>query len=243
MADFLSRLVERSAGTAPVARPVVAPLFAPGPAVAADPAPEGPEPVGVVPQDPAPVTPPIPRAPASVLREAPALEFTGPGRVPAPALLAAAPATPEEAAPGTLKPAAAVPPKAPRPGAVHEDLPARLEELPVSAPPTPSGARGLSAVPRQLPAWEESRREDAEIRAVAMPLLRPREKTAPRWAEGLQPRGSEEAPRAPIVRISIGRIEVRAVAPPGPAAQIPAPARKSTGLSLEEYLKPRSRGR
>src|SRR5262249_40564619 len=45
--------------------------------------------------------------------------------------------------------------------------------------------------------------------------------------------GTIERPSAPVIRVTIGRIEVRAVAPPSP----PEPRRASPpALSLEEYL-------
>ncbi|RKH49017.1 hypothetical protein D7Y23_18330 [Corallococcus sp. AB050B] len=49
----------------------------------------------------------------------------------------------------------------------------------------------------------------------------------------------ESAP-APVVQVTIGRIEVRAVTPPAPAR--PAPARTSPSLSLDEYLRRRNGG-
>jgi len=49
----------------------------------------------------------------------------------------------------------------------------------------------------------------------------------------------ESAP-APVVQVTIGRIEVRAVTPPAPARQ--APARTSPSLSLDEYLRRRNGG-
>jgi hypothetical protein len=243
MADFLSRLVERSAGLAPVARPAAAPLFAPGPAMAEEPAPVGPEAVGVVPPGPAPVAAPTPKAPTPVLREDSAADSGRPGRGLAPAPPVLPPATLWATAPGTPRPAPAEVQGAPHRGAAREDRSPRPEESPGRGPLTTSGAEGPSDIPRRLPAWEGRRRADAEIRSVVPPLLRPREESAPRWAADLRPRGSPEAPPAPTVRISIGRIEVRAVAASAPAAPRPAPARKSTGLSLEEYLRPRGRGR
>ena len=51
-----------------------------------------------------------------------------------------------------------------------------------------------------------------------------------------------EAPS--VVRVTIGRVEVRAVmAPAPPAADAPRPARKGPALSLEDYLEQRGRGR
>ncbi len=239
MPDFLSRLVERSAGTAPVARPVVAPLFAPGPAMAADAAPEGSEPIGVLAESPAPVTMPTRRAPTSIPREAAAMGSGALLPVGAPARPASP--TPEATAPGALRPAAAAPPEARPPAVLDEDRRPRVEGLPVAAPPPPPSGGSRAAVPPRPPAPQDRQRGEALIPAVTTPLLRPRQENPPRWGEPLRPRGPGGEPPAPIVRISIGRIEVRAVAPPGPAAPRPTPARKNTGLSLEEYLRPRGR--
>jgi hypothetical protein len=243
MGDFLSRLVERSAGRAPAAHAAVAPLFAPGPAVAAEPAPLEPDSVRFVPKDPAPVKASISKGPTPSLREPPAGDSDGPGRVPTLALPIVPPATLRELAPGPLRPAAAAPPEARPQGPAQEDRSPRAGAPPVMAPLTPAGVQVPGAVPGRLPVREERRGVDTEIRSVAMPLLRPREEVAPRWAEALRPSGAGDGSPAPIVRISIGRIEVRAVAPPAPAAPRDVPVRKSTGPSLEEYLRPRSPGR
>ena len=54
---------------------------------------------------------------------------------------------------------------------------------------------------------------------------------------GDQPRTAQEpAPTAPTIRVSIGRIEVRAIMPPAPPAQRTPPARPRPQLSLEDYL-------
>jgi hypothetical protein len=277
MVDFLSRLVERSMGAASIARPAMAPIFAPGPAIAAEPVSEEPGAVGVLPRSPAPATAPIQRAPTPVLPGASVMGFSRPNRVPPPALPAAPahppgegmavglravpadsrgpgrvptlaipvvpPTTPEETAPGALRPAATAPPQAPRGGADHGDRPPRPKEVPVRASLTPSVEQGPSTVPRRLPVREERQSGDAEVRSVATPLLRPREERASRWAADLKPHKPEGTPSPPIVRVSIGRIEVRAVPPAVPAAPRPTPARTSAALSLEEYLRPRSRGR
>jgi hypothetical protein len=52
---------------------------------------------------------------------------------------------------------------------------------------------------------------------------------------------SEEGGAAgPVIQVTIGRIEVRAVTPPAPARS--APARPSPAPSLDEYLKRRNGG-
>jgi hypothetical protein len=52
----------------------------------------------------------------------------------------------------------------------------------------------------------------------------------------------EERPAAPVVRVSIGRIEVRAVFPAPPSAVRPAAAPRPK-LSLDEYLRQRNEGK
>ena len=56
--------------------------------------------------------------------------------------------------------------------------------------------------------------------------------------------GAEPAslPAAPTIRVSIGRIEVRAVLPPMPPARRATSSRSGHKLSLEEYLKQRQGG-
>ena len=230
MADFLSRLVERSAGTAPVARPVVAPLFAAGPAMAANPVPDGSEPAGAVPQEPTPLTPQEPKALTSIPREPTGIDTPGDRPARAPARPAAA--NPEEIPLGVLRPAAEAFPEGPRPAVLDEDGGSQGEGLPVTAPPL-----------RRLPVSRDRSHGEVRIPVLTTPRLRPRDEGVSRWAEPPGPRGVADESSAPIVRISIGRIEVRAVTPPAPAAPRPAPARKSMGPSLEEYLRPRSRGR
>jgi hypothetical protein len=54
--------------------------------------------------------------------------------------------------------------------------------------------------------------------------------------------GNTEAPAEPAVRVSIGRVEVRAVFPPSPVRRGPTNKSKPN-LSLEDYLKGKNRGR
>jgi hypothetical protein len=63
---------------------------------------------------------------------------------------------------------------------------------------------------------------------------------APRRAAWAAPRAGTRPPGEPqrpdIVRIHIGRVEVRAVPPSAPPARAPRTARVSSALSLEQYL-------
>jgi hypothetical protein len=58
-----------------------------------------------------------------------------------------------------------------------------------------------------------------------------------------QRRGAEKETPSPTVRITIGRVEVRAILPEPVAAQPPTEARSEPALSLEDYLKQPSGGR
>ncbi len=53
---------------------------------------------------------------------------------------------------------------------------------------------------------------------------------------------SRHPPESPTIRVTIGRVEVRAILPPAPTATRPAAARSSQTLSLEDYLKQRDGG-
>jgi hypothetical protein len=61
-------------------------------------------------------------------------------------------------------------------------------------------------------------------------------------AAPLPPAPEAEAPAAPTIKITIGRVDVRAMMPDQEAPR-PAPAARNTALSLDEYLKRRSGGK
>jgi hypothetical protein len=221
--DFLSRLVERSTGRAAVARPVVPPLFAAGAPLGAGPVEEEVMGgtgsveglVGTVGE-----TSRL-RSPAS---DGPTADDTS------------APASPVEerrAEEGTL-PDRERPPAPPN-TVTRDRLRVRLlrdgasARAPDGAPPTAPEAGERAAPPPS---------SDPE---PPIELL-PREATVfPRAA--VRRADPSSSPPAPIVRISIGRVDVRAVPPARPPAPRPAPVRKEDRLSLEEYLRPRDRRR
>ena len=229
MTDFLSRLIERSTGRAAVAHPVMAPLFATGHSLAAEPARDG---EGEAASFPATSEPAVWSAelPLSTSRvEDPVASVTPP--------IGAAPV------PGSFE-LTRFPPAVDRP--LLDTRRERIgEDRLASEPRSPEGflvsqvriegraagsrdggtdERGSveirgQAPPRVLPSWEPPRR----VRAAATEHPR-----------------TLDPPPPPIVRVSIGRIEVRAISPPAPSARVP-PARKDDRLSLEEYLKPSGR--
>lgn len=67
-------------------------------------------------------------------------------------------------------------------------------------------------------------------------VVRPLRATA--GHEETVPSVNESGP--PVIRVTIGRIEVRAMLPPTPVVQRPAPTRTPQVLSLDDYLKQRS---
>jgi hypothetical protein len=218
MTDFLSRLAERSSGRAAVAHPVVPPLFAAGPALPAEPADDGAlgasSPIG---EPPAPSGAPAPRAEAR--REAPGEPAAPAAALPEPRLAPplvpslANSRAPDIAVEGRLIAAAR------HTGAPAED------------------GRGTAA---SSPASPEPSRPPATATARLVPLV-----PLPARVTASLPRPASPEPdparTAPIVHISIGRIDVRAVSPSKPAAPALAPVRTEARLSLEEYLKPRDR--
>ena len=80
-------------------------------------------------------------------------------------------------------------------------------------------------------------RDDAESVATGGAMrLRPRVELPARADDD----GASKREAAPTIHVSIGRIEVRAVAPPAPQ---PAPARPAPAMSLDEYLRAHNGGR
>jgi hypothetical protein len=115
----------------------------------------------------------------------------------------------------------------------------------VAAPPSPSPVAGP---PSPAPIAEPSAFARREPAAQPPPVigLRPRiepassDRPAIRPAQSGKPVGSQQrATNGPILRVHIGRIEVRALVPPAPAP--PASQRTPPGprLSLEDYLRSR----
>lgn len=62
------------------------------------------------------------------------------------------------------------------------------------------------------------------------------------WSDGPEAIPAAQRETAPTIKITIGRVDVRAVMPERPAPR-PAPAARNPALSLEEYLKQRSGGK
>ncbi len=80
----------------------------------------------------------------------------------------------------------------------------------------------------------------AEAPTVVAPLPRVTPKPVSSWPS--TQRELEPEP-APIIRVTIGRVEVRAISTPAPAPRREKPARADSSPSLNEYLKQRSEER
>lgn len=96
--------------------------------------------------------------------------------------------------------------------------------------PSPRIGHGGDPIPRSTP------RAPIPVRAVAQP-----QEGAWRQSDAFT-EGDSTTPLAPVIRVSIGRVEVRAIMPPAAPAPRPKAARPGPGLSLEEYLKQGRRG-
>ena len=263
MSDFLSRVLARSQGQAPVLQRRRASLFEPQPAVAQV---ESPASRPASPQ-PAPSAP-LSREPAAVMERAPIQPF--PVAVRAPAELDATPVSrsespvrsreqPREPAEerGTvlvevgLGPPIAAPVARPMAPSFEASVapPVVTPGAPLARPSAPAPAvtppvRRRAGVPR--PGSETIPRAGSEAVApaprptVVTPLPRPPLSSA----RGLTRRPAApvmtSAPPAPAIQVTIGRIEVRAVQSPSAPARRQGPA--GPRLSLEEYLKSRAGG-
>jgi hypothetical protein len=228
MADFLSRLAERTLGSAEVVRPRIAPLFAAG---VGPPLEESPERsvTDVEPQRqwPTPLVEPV--------------LIDGPRRAASETSSAAPGGVPDERAEASNEKATE------EPGRV---LSVRVSPRPAAAP------SDVVMPPREAVAARA-------VRQVDPPLLLPRRHTLPdRSASTGAPRvsappaafGTSEVPSAegpppgvrapllaPTVRVTVGRVEVRAVFA-APETPRPAPEAPRPSLNLDEYLKQRREG-
>ncbi len=89
-------------------------------------------------------------------------------------------------------------------------------------------------------------RDDIAERRAATPPVAPRRIIKPDVVRRLMPveqRRTEDAPATPVVNVTIGRIEVRAVTDQPAAARRRTESRVPKPLSLEDYLKQRGGGR
>jgi hypothetical protein len=242
MADFFSRLAERALGLAVVARPVIAPVFAPPPQLAIESVADTParavhqQPPSPPHHAPAPAVEtlrqtrganePAPRA-SSPLR-ADAVTAASEHRTPRQAVLVQRVEPETRSSDRQQQPASPIPrPEEPRvqtpavtePTIAQADVPTRVESIqqrPEAAEPVPAISRHIT-----LPFFP--------------PIERPVSEPRPRVNR--EPYQTDPS----TIRVSIGRIEVRAVFPEPP----PSGARPATdsALSLGEYLRQRDGGK
>jgi len=204
MKHFLTRLVERARGTAPLVEPIIAPRFAPAPAAEAAPEPEA---VSKLNSDKMPAQPDNPSLPLLAMREG----------EPAPPRGDAAEA-PIEVVQETLL----VPPEmpdAPAPFVIrqtkvveHDAAPARSSAI--------KPVRAYSRAQAPPPLWPQ-----AVVKARQPPPIS----------------SNHDSAEPPIVKVTIGRIEVRAAPPPAAPSRKTAPSSRPK-LTLDAYLKSRKQG-
>lgn len=233
MADFLSRLAGRTLGVAPIVQPVIAPRFAPSPAH-----PDSPPTIEEF-EDVIDATESTPRRVPSRSAALPA------GRLGPSALVTDIDRDREEGAASapreTSVGAAARTSDEPR---ARSDAPEiavhRLVKAPADQPSWPTQqedpAAELSARPQADPriepiGWRLPRRA-VDRYAVVPPITR-----------GAPAAVAAESPAAaPVIRVTIGRIDVRAL--PAPARPVPSPAApRPPTPSLDGYLRSRNQGR
>jgi hypothetical protein len=127
----------------------------------------------------------------------------------------------------------------------RESLPSSLPSLSVPGAVTPTYPSAADAVPPRRPREPQTTERIAEFSASLTPRATLERDSLPLAASfPASPRGDNRpaAPAAePAIRVTIGRIEVRAVAPAAPATPAARPAAPRLGLA--EYLRRRGEGR
>jgi hypothetical protein len=258
-ADVFARLAARALGAVPLARPAIAPLYAPQAAlpgaVAADDAilalsveDSGTEPSLVQPRrrEPPfdvrePIAMPAAERPRDAANDQRRFEQAAAQRPASPSL---APA------PGPLDRVAAV---SAEPGQCVAEQPipspgpalATSEDRAIAYPPSPQPVRSKPEPEpeRRRPLREStgllnSGRLPSVAPVVHLPRPRPLPITAPRRE------ASEPVSLPPLIRVSIGRVDVRAVQAPATSTATRTPATScAPALSLDDYLRERNEGR
>ena len=242
MADFLSRLAARVLGEARVARPIIPTVFEPAGVTASN---LGAESMGLA--EPAMASEPAEHSPKSIQMR-PAVgdllmprhhpEVTGEGFTRSEtSSLTDYPASPNAAVreKEVSRPIAFAQPRAPEVRLISGHTQGRGREL--VADPVQSQPRRLVSPPARL-APEAALLAERTKPGSASPEITT-SRRFPAAGPGVQARAAVESSE-PVIRVTIGRVEVRAVFPPA------APASKPRGVSplpLEEYLKQRREGR
>ncbi|HYW47839.1 MAG TPA: hypothetical protein VE959_33540 [Bryobacteraceae bacterium] len=237
MADFLTRVAQRALGVAPVVQPLIAPQFAPVSRSAAAPESAPSASWGEVVENVAEHESPAPRPAARATpveakdRERPRTELPADrvATVFKPAMRDAAPrdTAPERAATDETGPEPGTRKSIEQPAVPRVELPAARRAAEVRAE-DPSAPRAAIA---------------AETRLVKEPAAAPerqwREPALPGERRDRQELSGAAAP--PPIRITIGRIDVRAILPPAEAAPRKGGANGRPALTLEKYTRQRNR--
>ncbi len=236
------------------------PPLSPAPAPAADeprpePSPRSPSPlegdVGLPPQPPptADDRPPGPRRAPRAAQAAETMPEANPAPIPRPPALFSLPSRAAEVAPTEPPPAM---PTSVTPRRVEEmaepdtgRLAPLVPRVPVAPRPGPADSNEpLEGPTRQPTVAEAAIAADTVAQPAQPPLMPPPAYLTP--APPQTPAGSPAVPsppQPPVIRVTIGRIEVRAVTPPPIAPPAPRPAPRPPSLSLDDYLKERRGGR
>ncbi|HEY7126517.1 MAG TPA: hypothetical protein VH540_21445 [Ktedonobacterales bacterium] len=219
MADFFARLAQRALGQAPGVQPLIAPVFAPGPTL------QGTR------QEEATWSDVKTEAPGDHPRQslsAQTLSRRASGRAPANS-------------------------QAPVPGRLPSRSPAAQDE-PQTEQHLARASLTISAPGEQAQSREHQSLEEPPPLHAAPPyaagaplLIRPQVSLYRQEHQQLEPlertNNTAEVPTtSPTIRVTIGRIDVRAMLPPQNQPPRAAPARSGPALSLDEYLKRRERG-
>jgi hypothetical protein len=157
----------------------------------------------------------------------------------------------QNVAPAPVAPSSAPSPD-PFPAVPVQSAPTREYPMPLSEPAPPRAQTGFDkeeaillpeVKPTVRPSEQMSRAKSEESRAEPSPVrpasVRDEPLFHPRRPEPVIMATSAEKQRAPIVRVTIGRIEVHAATPPSPPPTTPRPEPRPA-LSLEDYLKRRN---
>jgi hypothetical protein len=271
MADFLSRLAERTLGIAPVIRPLTTPMFASGPTLAGGSLAGAAWEHGLSTSIGAPS-----RGRSRLVQEVAASggaweeesslpkDNLGEALVAAQQFLSSSSEARGETGKGLLysRPDRRVVTPGLLPQAVRgtaQGMTSSHGENSLSASPAPESHLRTSLefpmlVAKQTPSERASPFQPSQELFRLRPLSSEEEDAASNtrpeqiargtlYAGSSQSIGVSESPSLPpVIRVTIGRIEVRAVTPPVPPASRPAPTRSSSSVSLAEYLQQRSKG-
>jgi hypothetical protein len=267
MADLLTRMAERALGLAPTIQPIIAPMFAPGLPLAGEHTPDSlaGEQLGVLEapeqehiQAPAhrpgqmiaPQPPLVPRRheePGGVTHVDSMVPLITNGRNDPPPFKPEPPVVRTVDSPSVQRQVERQLTPDAGEQLVGRGIGPKIEPLLVLQPPQSVG----SAVPGQPEAFQTPQQlTPGPVKSDVQQALAPIEIRSN--AEQAQSTLAEKPPSAavpqpepagPAIRVSIGRIDVRAVTTPAPSTPRPAATHPGPALSLDEYLKQQKGGR